>query len=112
MGTCWNGFSSKVTIVDIANSLCSGTLDHQTEITIQMQLRKRKIQFMLGVKITSVRRKGDKANVKIKNGHNEKDYEYDKILIVIGDIIQGPQLAHKASTEGVLCVERITSPNI
>ena len=151
MGNCWNGFGSNVTIADISNSLCGGTLDAQVDRTLQMQLRKRKIQFMLGVKSTCVRRKGDKAIVTINDGKNEKDYEYDKVLVAIGrkpkldgfgfenlnlkdnkngtvyvderfqtscpnvyaigDIIKGPQLAHKASTEGVLCVEGIANPH-
>ncbi|KAK8880733.1 hypothetical protein M9Y10_003420 [Tritrichomonas musculus] len=151
MGNCWNGFGSNVTIADISNSLCGGTLDAQVDRTLQMQLRKMKIQFMLGVKSTCVRRKGDKAIVTINDGKNEKDYEYDKVLVAIGrkpkldgfgfenlnlkvnkngtvyvderfqtscpnvyaigDIIKGPQLAHKASTEGVLCVEGIANPN-
>lgn len=151
MGTCWNGFGSDVTIADLSNSLCGGTLDPQAAKTIQMQLRKRKIQFMLGVKGTSVRRNGDKAIVTVNDGKKETEYEYDKVLIAIGrkpkldgfgfeklniklnkngtvcvnerfqtscpnvyaigDIIQGPQLAHKASEEGILCVEGIANPN-
>lgn len=84
MGTCWNGFGSNVTIADISNSLCGGTLDSQVERTIQMQLRKRKIQFILGLKSTSVRRNGDKAIVTINDGKGEKEYEYDKVLVSIG----------------------------
>ena len=151
MATCWNGFGSEVAIADLSNDLCGGTLDPQASKTIQMQMRKRKIQFMLGVKGTSVKRKGDKAIVTVNDGKKETEYEYDKVLIAIGrkpkldgfgfeklnlklnkngtvyvdkrfqtscpnvyaigDIIEGPQLAHKAEEEGILCVEGIADPN-
>ena len=49
-------------------------------------------------------------NVKIEKGHivtNEFLETNEKGIYAIGDITDGPWLAHKASHEGILCVEKI-----
>lgn len=151
MACCWNGFGSEVIVSDLSTSLCGGTLDPQVDKTLQMALRKRKIQFLLGAKQTSVKREGNKAIVTVDDGKKQSTYECDKALIsigrkpylegfgfeklnlkmnkngtiwvdgrfqtsepnvfAIGDIIPGPQLAHKAEDEGILCVEGIANKN-
>ena len=52
----------------------------------------------------------EKFNVKIDKGHivTNKFLETDeKGIYAIGDVTAGPWLAHKASHEGILCVEKI-----
>jgi dihydrolipoamide dehydrogenase len=47
----------------------------------------------------------------LENGRVEVDADYQtsvKGIYAIGDLISGPMLAHKASEEGVVCVERIS----
>ena len=49
-------------------------------------------------------------NIKIDKGHiitNEWLETDEKGIFAIGDVTEGPWLAHKASHEGVLCVEKI-----
>ena len=52
----------------------------------------------------------EKFNIKIDKGHiitNEWLETDEKGIFAIGDVTEGPWLAHKASHEGVLCVEKI-----
>ena len=52
----------------------------------------------------------EKFNIKIINGYiktNEWSETTEKGIFAIGDITSGPWLAHKASHEGVVCVEQI-----
>ena len=52
----------------------------------------------------------EKFNIKIINGYietNEWAETNEKGIFAIGDITAGPWLAHKASHEGVVCVEKI-----
>ena len=52
----------------------------------------------------------EKFNIKIDKGHiitNEWLETDEKGIYEIGDVTEGPWLAHKASHEGVLCVEKI-----
>ena len=52
----------------------------------------------------------EKFNVKIDKGHivtNEYLETDEKGIYAIGDVTGGPWLAHKASHEGILCVEKI-----
>ena len=49
-------------------------------------------------------------NIKIDKGHiitNEWLETHEKGIYAIGDVTAGPWLAHKASHEGILCVEKI-----
>ena len=49
-------------------------------------------------------------NIKIDKGHivtNEFLETGEKGIYAIGDVTEGPWLAHKASHEGILCVEKI-----
>ena len=56
----------------------------------------------------------EKLNVKIENGKVKVD-EYYKTSVegiyAIGDIVPGPALAHVASAEGIICVEKIAALN-
>ena len=52
----------------------------------------------------------ERFNIKIDKGHiitNEWLETDEKGIFAIGDVTEGPWLAHKASHEGVLCVEKI-----
>ena len=52
----------------------------------------------------------DKTKVKLDRGHivvNEWLETAEKGVYAIGDVVQGPWLAHKASHEAVICVEKI-----
>lgn len=151
MACCWSGLGSDVIVSDLSKSICGGSLDPQAAKVLQLELRKRNIQFLLGTKKSSVQRQGNHAIVTIDDGNKESIFECDKVLVsigrkpnlegfgienlnlkmnkngtiwvnerfqtniknvyAIGDIIQGPQLAHKAEEEGILCVEGIANPN-
>ena len=57
----------------------------------------------------------EKFNIKIDKGHiitNEWLETDEKGIFAIGDVTEGPWLAHKASHEGILCVEKIAGQNV
>ena len=54
------------------------------------------------------------AGVQLENGKVKVDEFYRtniKNIYAIGDIVDGPALAHAASAEGIVCVEKITGKN-
>ncbi|MBN1598915.1 MAG: dihydrolipoyl dehydrogenase [Bacteroidales bacterium] len=56
----------------------------------------------------------EKAGVKVNSGKVEVDEYYRtsvKGIYAIGDIVHGPALAHVASAEGIVCVEKIAGLN-
>jgi len=56
----------------------------------------------------------EKMNIKVEKGKIIVDEYYNtsvKGIYAIGDIIPGPALAHVASAEGILCVEKIAGKN-
>ena len=56
----------------------------------------------------------EKTGVKIENGKIKTDEYYRTSvdgIYAIGDIITGPALAHVASAEGIVCVEKIAGKN-
>lgn len=56
----------------------------------------------------------DAANVKVENGKVVVDDYYRTTapgIYAIGDIVHGPALAHVASAEGIVCVEKIAGLN-
>ena len=148
MATCWNGLGSKVIVSNLTKTIGGDNLDPQAARAIEMALKKRNIEFILGPNKTTVKRNGDKAIVTIGG----KTYDVDKVLIsigrrpkldgfgleklglqmnkngtvqvnqryqtsipgvyAIGDIVPGPQLAHKAEEEGVICVEGIAGKKV
>lgn len=56
----------------------------------------------------------EKLGIKVENGKVKIDEFYRtsiKGIYAIGDIVSGPALAHVASAEGIICVEKITGLN-
>ena len=88
------------------NSVSAEVITNDTVETINSE----KLILAIGI-IANTEKLGLKDfNVKIDKGHvvtNEFLETDEKGVYAIGDITDGPWLAHKASHEGILCVEKI-----
>ena len=142
LSSVWSELGSKVTVCDIATSICSNALDKDISNILKSSMEKRGVNFILGKK-PSIFKKNGYVEVKIE----DKVFNYDNVLVAIGrkpmlkgfgfenlgvklnkkgsiivdkkyqtniprvyaigDIISGPQLAHKAEEEGITCIEMI-----
>ena len=146
LGSVWRRLGAKVTVMEMLPQILPN-MDRQAADLLYRSLRKQGIQFMLGTRITGVRRIGSKAIVQFNSGTGSEEIDCDKVLVAIGrrpvtndlglealgvsldeagrvvvddsyqsslpgifaigDLVAGPMLAHKASEEGVACVERM-----
>jgi dihydrolipoamide dehydrogenase len=103
--------SSSVESVDTSGKLC------QVSIKTPKGVEKRDAEIVLSaVGITAnLEDLGlEKINVTLENGKVKVDEYYRtnvKGVYAIGDIVGGPALAHVASAEGIICVEKIAGKN-
>lgn len=145
LGSIWNGFGSKVTIIEQSAIVGGYGTDRAASKILIDQMRRRNIDFLLKTRVESVEKTAKGCIVHVTG---EKPIECDKVLVsigrhpnytgfgfenlnlalnkssntvkvddrfetnvpgvyAIGDILEGPQLAHKASEEGIACVEAI-----
>ena len=73
-------------------------------------IKSEKIILAVGITANTEKLGLENFNIKINKGHivtNEFLETNEKGIYAIGDITEGPWLAHKASHEGILCVENI-----
>jgi dihydrolipoamide dehydrogenase len=103
--------SSSVESVDTSGKLC------QVTIKTPKGTEKREAEIVLSaVGITpNLEDLGlEKLGVSLENGKVKVDEFYQtnvKGIFAIGDIVAGPALAHVASAEGIVCVEKIAGRN-
>ncbi len=94
-------------------SVTSQTNTISAEITINGKvdiIQSEKLILAIGIVANTEKLGLEDFNIKIDKGHVVTD-EFletgEKGIYAIGDITKGPWLAHKASHEGILCVEKI-----
>ena len=89
-----------------ANSISAEILQNgKTEI-----INSEKLILAIGIIANTENLGLENYNIKIDKGHivtNEFLETGEKGIYAIGDVTEGPWLAHKASHEGILCVEKI-----
>ncbi len=88
------------------NSVSAEIITNETVETINSE----KLILAIGIIANTEKLGLNDFNVKIDKGHivtNEFLETDEKGVYAIGDITDGPWLAHKASHEGILCVEKI-----
>ncbi|HIJ81479.1 MAG TPA: dihydrolipoyl dehydrogenase [Desulfuromonadales bacterium] len=146
LGSVWRRLGSRVTVMEMLPQILPA-MDRQIADTLFRLLRSQGIQFLLGARISSLRRIGSKTLIQYGLGNSIEELDCDRILVAagrrpvtaglglealgvrvdergsvvvdddyrtnvpgiyaIGDLVKGPMLAHKASAEGVACVERM-----
>mgnify|MGYP001377852636 CR=1 FL=1 len=94
-------------------SVTSKTNSIVAEISINEKveiINSEKLILAIGIVANTEKLGLENFNIKIDKGHvvtNEFLETDEKGIFAIGDITKGPWLAHKASHEGILCVEKI-----
>src|SRR6266446_1092135 len=126
LGSVWNRLGSEVTILEFLPRIAIG-FDLELSNLLQRSLTAQGITFHLETKVGAV--EADKVLVSVGRkpfseglGAEKTGVEFDETkrikvdehfktnidgIYAIGDVIAGPMLAHKASEEGIACVERI-----
>jgi len=103
--------SSSVESVDTAGKLCQVTIKTPKGI----EKREAEIVFSaVGITANLEDLGLEKLGIVIENGKVKVDEFYQtnvKGVFAIGDIVAGPALAHVASAEGIVCVEKIAGKN-
>ncbi len=98
--------SALKSVISKENSVSAEIITNEKVETINSE----KLVLAIGI-IANTEKLGLKDfNIKIDKGHvvtNEFLETDEKGIFAIGDITDGPWLAHKASHEGILCVEKI-----
>ena len=144
LGSVWSTFGSKVTIIDLANSVGGPGVDPEAGQLITRLLKKRGMEFQLGKPVESLIKTNEgievivggkkilaeRALVSVGRAPNLTGFGLENLKLkmterglidinnkfetsipnvyAIGDIVPGPQLAHKAEEEGVAAVELIS----
>jgi len=146
LGTVWRRLGAEVTVIEYLDRVLPG-LDNEVAKTTQRILKKQKMKFKLGTKVTGakVAKSGVTLTMEPAKGGDSETLKADVVLLAIGrrpytqglgledlgveldkagriivdknfksnidgvyaigDVIEGPMLAHKAEDEGVVCVE-------
>ena len=98
--------TSLKSVTNNTNSVCSEMVCDGKIETIDSE----KVILAIGIIANTENLGLDNYDIKLKNGHiltNEWLETNEKGIYAIGDVTQGPWLAHKASHEATLCVEKI-----
>jgi dihydrolipoamide dehydrogenase len=124
----YNTMGTKVTIVEFMPNILP-IEDEDVSKEVAKSFKKSGIEIMTDAAVESVDTKGNTCKVKVKTKTGMVDLEADvvlsavgvqtnlenlgletlgiKTIYAIGDIVKGPALAHVASAEGIICVEKI-----
>ena len=95
MGTVWSRLGSNVTVVEYLDFITPG-MDREISNEFQKILTKQGIKFIMGSKVDDINDKGNSISI---------SYTDIKNIYAIGDVIDGPMLAHKAEEEGIAVAE-------
>jgi len=122
LGSVWNRLGSEVTVIEYANSIVP-SMDADIGNTFRNELQKQGINFLLSSEVTKAKIKNDEVHIDInsgagietsKKGHIAVNQFYEtsaKNIYAIGDVIEGPMLAHKASMEAQAVIDIILGKN-
>lgn len=82
MGSVWSRLGSEVVVLEYLDRILPG-MDLQLAKDAQRVLAKQGLEFRLGVKVTGVRKQGDRRVVEVEGGEG---VECDKVLVAVGRI--------------------------
>jgi len=80
MGSVWSRLGSQVVVLEYLDRILPG-MDLQLAKDAQRVLAKQGLEFRLGVKVTGVRKEGDRRIVEVEGGEG---VECDKVLVAVG----------------------------
>jgi len=80
MGSVWSRLGAQVVVLEYLDRILPG-MDLQLAKDAQRVLAKQGLEFRLGVKVTGVRKEGDRRVVEIEGGEG---VECDKVLVAVG----------------------------
>jgi dihydrolipoamide dehydrogenase len=85
LGSVWSRFGAKVTVLEYLD-VAAPTMDQDVSAELLKLLKKQGIEFRLGVSVTKIENKGDKAIIYFadKNTKKEETLECDKVMVSIG----------------------------
>ena len=100
---------NNATLKSVSNKINSVSAEISINGKVEV-INSEKLILAVGI-VANIERLGlENFNIKIDKGHvvtNEFSETDEKGIFAIGDITDGPWLAHKASHEGIICVEKI-----
>lgn len=82
MGSVWSRLGSQVVVLEYLDRILPG-MDLQLAKDAQRVLAKQGLEFKLGVKVTGVRKEGNRRVVEVEGGEG---VECDKVLVAVGRI--------------------------
>jgi dihydrolipoamide dehydrogenase len=83
MGTVYDAFGSKVTVVELSDGLIQGC-DRDLVRPLQKRMEKRFEKIMLSTKVTSMEPKKDGVHVRFEGENAIESQVYDRVLVAIG----------------------------
>ncbi len=104
--------SSSVESVDVSGNICKATISTKKgEVVVEAEI----VLSAVGVETNLGGIGLEETGVAVENGKIVVDDFYGtnvKGVYAIGDIVHGPALAHVASAEGIICVEKIAGMEV
>jgi dihydrolipoamide dehydrogenase len=82
MGSVWSRLGSKVVVLEYLDRILPG-MDAQIAKEAQRVLAKQGIEFKLGVKVTGVRREGERCFVEVEGG---EPVDCERVLVAVGRV--------------------------
>ena len=103
----FRSFGSEVTIVEALPRLVAGE-DEAVSAALQRAFRKRKIAVRTGVRFAGARQEGDVVTVELGFVPTDERLRTNRPSVyAVGDIVPGPQLAHRGFAQGIFVAEEI-----
>ena len=133
LGSVWRRLGAEVVVFEAMDAFLP-MADKALAKDFQKLLTKQGMDIRIGAKVAGTEINGREVTVKYNQAGEEKTETFDKLIVcvgrrayaeglladdsgiklterglveVIGDLVRGPMLAHKAMEEGVMAVERI-----
>ena len=112
MGSVWSRLGAEVHVVEFLDHITPG-MDREISTEFMKSLKKQGINFHMQTKVEGIKKNANGASV-LTSDKNGKKIKTDKKfqtnvsnVYAIGDVIEGPMLAHKAEDEGIAVAENI-----
>ena len=121
MGSVWSRLGAEVHVVEFLDHITPG-MDREVSSEFMKILKKQGINFHMETKVEGITKNTNGASVSTSSKDGKKiNFDCDVVLIsvgrkpntnnlnldAIGDVIDGPMLAHKAEDEGIAVAENI-----